>query len=384
MTAPARPPRARRARWGLRLVAVVSGLVLVTSGMGHAVVTGLGGELRRVEAFRALRDRPATGRGLNLLVVGVDSREGLSAHQRRAHRLGGRACHCADTLMLAHLSADRRRLTVVSLPRDSYTRLPAHTDPATGRRRPGGPQKLNAALAYGGPRLVVRAVEAMTRVRVDHYLEVDFAGFVRAVDALGGVEICTPRPLHDSRSGLHLPAGTSTLDGEQALRYVRARSVDGQGDLGRMRRQQRLVAALLTRATHSGVLLNPVRLNAVVTTLLEAVRTDADFGRREMVEWGRALHDVTETHFRSVPVADPGHTVPGLGETVLWDQPAARRLFAAVREDRPPDEERDGRDGRPTGRPHGGAAGHRLAPVSSASRAQASPSSTDPGALAVC
>lgn len=356
MSPPARPPRARHARWGLRLVALVSGLVLAASGVGHAMVSGLETGLRRVEAFGALRNRPQPGRGLNLLVVGVDDRAGLSAQQRAAYRLGGRACHCADTLMLVHVSADRRRVTVVSLPRDSYTRLPAHTHPATGRRHPGGPQKLNAALAHGGPRLTVRAVEAMTHVHVDHYVEVDFAGFVRAVDALGGVAVCAPRPLHDSHSGLHLPAGTSTLDGERALRYVRARSVDGQGDLGRMRRQQRLVASLLARATSSGVLLNPVRLNAFVSTLLHAVRTDPGFGQQEMVELGRTLHALTprDVEFRSVPVADPGYPVPGLGETVLWDRPAARRLFAALREDRPLD---GGRAERPAASHDASAAG---------------------------
>lgn len=346
-TAPARPPRLRRARWGLRLLAVVSGLVLAAGGVGHAVVSGLGSGLSHVDAFGFLADRPAPSRGLTLLVVGVDSRAGLTPRQRREHRLGGRACQCADTLMLVHFSANRRRMTVVSLPRDSYTRLPAHRDPATGRWHPGSPQKLNAAMAHGGARLTVRAVEAMTRVRVDHYLEIDFAGFLRAVDALGGVQVCTPRPLHDRRSGLHLPAGTSTLNGRRALGYVRARSLDGQGDLGRMRRQQRLVAAVLEKLTSTGTLLHPARLNEAAGTLLRSVRADTDFGQREVVELGRALHGLTPatTAFRSVPIADPGHPVPSLGETVLWDRPAARRLFTALREDRPLPPDPADRDG---------------------------------------
>ncbi len=129
-------------------------------------------------------------------------------------------------------------------------------DPATGRQRPAHPVKLNAAYAEGGPNLTVRTVESMTHLKIDHYLEVDFTSFMRTVDVLGGVQVCTTEPLKDSYTGLDLPAGNHRLTGGQALQYVRSRHVDGAGDLGRMKRQQRFLAALIERATSSRVLLN--------------------------------------------------------------------------------------------------------------------------------
>ncbi|KIF05573.1 LytR family transcriptional regulator, partial [Streptomyces sp. RSD-27] len=140
---------------------------------------------------------------------------------------------------------------------------PAHQDPVTGKPHRAHPVKLNAAYAEGGPNLTVRTVEDMTRVKIDHYLEVDFTSFMRTVDAMGGVEICTAKALNDQNTGLHLLPGAHRLTGGQALQYVRSRHVDGASDLGRMQRQQRFVAALIKQATGGGVLLNPVKFKEV-------------------------------------------------------------------------------------------------------------------------
>src|SRR5439155_5305628 len=148
---------------------------------------------------------------------------------------------------------------------------------ATGRPRPKHPVKLNAAYAEGGPNLTVRTVEHMTGVHIDHYLEVDFTSFMRSVDAVGGVEICTPRPLKDSFTGLDLPAGKTLLGGGQALQYVRSRHIDASADLGRMHRQQRFLASLIHKITSSGVLMNPIRFKDVAETMLESVRADSGF-----------------------------------------------------------------------------------------------------------
>src|SRR5690606_8262963 len=128
-------------------------------------------------------------------------------------------------------------------PRDSYAELPEHVDRTTGQRHGPHPVKLNAAYAEGGPALTVRTVEKMTNLKIDHYLEVDFTSFMRTVDVIGGVRICTAEPVKDSHTGLDLPAGTHTLSGGQALQYVRSRHVDGASDLGRMKRQQHFLAA---------------------------------------------------------------------------------------------------------------------------------------------
>lgn len=336
--APRPRPRPRR-RVGLRLAAVLSALVLTASGVGHAVVTSVNEGVRRVDPFRGMadRDRPDAGNGQNVLLIGTDSREGLSEAERRAYHLGDDSCHCADAIMLLHLSADGERASLVSLPRDSYARLPAHDFAATGEHHDAHPDKLNAALAHGGPSLMVRTVEDLTDLRVDHYLEVDFASFVRAVDVVGGVPVCTSRPLRDEYAGLDLPAGTTTLDGATALAYVRARHLDVSSDLGRMKRQQRFLAAFLDRAASSEVLLNPARLSGTASTLLASVRADPGLGAEDILALARAVRDIgsSGTEFTSVPVADAGREVAGIGSTVTWDEPGAERVFEAVREDRP-------------------------------------------------
>ncbi|MFH8574338.1 LCP family protein [Streptomyces sp. NPDC017993] len=329
-----RPPRRR---WGLRICTVASMLLLVASGVGHAMVTGVEKGIGRVDAFKGMNNRPPTSTGgLNFLIVGTDGRDKLSKAQKRQYHLGGAPCHCTDTLMLVHLSADRNRASVISLPRDSYAVVPEHQD-ATGKRRPRHPVKLNAAYAEGGANLTVRTVEHMTGVHIDHYLEVDFTSFMRSVDSVGGVEICTVRPLKDSYTGLDLPVGRSRLNGGQALQYVRSRHIDGSADLGRMRRQQRFLAALIHQTTSSGVLMNPIRFKEVADTMLESVRADGSFGANDMVDLGQAMRGFTasSSEFTSVPLRSVSLKVPGLGETVQWDPVKSRKLFQAIRDDRP-------------------------------------------------
>ncbi|AOP45537.1 LCP family protein [Streptomyces lydicus] len=347
MTAPfrspdpaARPETHRGAsgrRWGLRIGAVASVVLLAASGVGHAMVTGVESGIGRVDAFKGMSDRPGGGDGLNFLVVGTDGRDKLTGEEKRRYHLGGAPCHCTDTLMLVHLSADRDRASVVSLPRDSYAEVPAHTDAVTGRLRPQHAIKLNAAYAEGGPNLTVRTVEHMTGVHIDHYLEVDFTSFMRSVDAVGGVEICTVRPLRDSYTGLRLPVGKSQLNGGQALQYVRSRHIDGSADLGRMQRQQRFLAALIHKITSSGVLMNPIRFKDVADTMLKSVRADSGFGANDLVDLGQAMRGFTpsSSEFTSVPLGNLAQPVPGVGSTVRWDPVAAPRLFRAIREDRP-------------------------------------------------
>ncbi|GAA0475892.1 LCP family protein [Streptomyces sp. NPDC046215] len=342
MTAPARSPRRarhgapRRPRWGLRIAACAALGVLAAAGIGHAVVSGIDHRIGRVDVFRGMKNRPVTSQGMNVLLVGTDSREKITKEERDRYHLGGAPCHCADTLMLVHLSAGHDRATVVSLPRDTYTEIPEHTD-EKGKRHPAHPQKLNAAYAEGGPALTVRTVEQLTGVHVDHYLEVDFTSFMKTVDVVGGVRVCTARPLQDRYSGLNLPVGTSTLNGGQALQYVRARHLDGAADLGRMQRQQRFLASLLQQATSSGVLLNPVTFQQLVTSLLGSVRADRGFGSGELVKLGRATRSLTpaSAEFVSVPVGVTNFPVPRLGSTVKWDEAAAGKLFQALRDDRP-------------------------------------------------
>ncbi|WP_442815972.1 MULTISPECIES: LCP family protein [unclassified Streptomyces] len=350
-TRPARPPQPQRARrgggparrrgdrprWGVRLAAGLAVAVLGSGAIGHAVMTGLDTGIERVDPFRDMKNRPQAGHGLNFLLVGTDGRDKITSEDKRDYRLGGAPCHCTDTVMLVHLSADRERASVVSLPRDSYAELPAHRDESSGNQHGPHPVKLNAAYAEGGPQLTVRTVENMTRVKIDHYLEVDFTSFMKTVDAMGGVEICTAKALHDRNTGLDLLPGTHRLSGGQALQYVRSRHVDGAADLGRMQRQQRFVAALIKQATGGGVLLNPVKFKEVSSTLLGSVRADRGFGSEQMLALGQALRDFTpsSSEFASVPIGDTSYPVKGIGSTVKWDGPKAEQLFEALRQDRP-------------------------------------------------
>ncbi|MEU1146577.1 LCP family protein [Streptomyces sp. NPDC005863] len=329
--------RRKRPRWAMRLACTVSVTVLAAAGIGHSVVTSLDTGIRRVDVFRDMKNRPESGHGINVLLVGTDGRDKITPEEKEKYRLGGAPCHCTDTIMIVHISEDRDRASVVSLPRDSYADLPPHTDRNTGQRHREHPNKINAAYAEGGPNLTVQTVEHMTKVKIDHYLEVDFLSFMKTVDVLGGVRICTARPLRDSHTGLDLAEGTHQLNGGAALQYVRSRYVDGASDLGRMQRQQRFLAALIAKATSSGVLLNPVKFRDVTRTLLGSVRADKGFGTGDMLDLGRAMRGFSpsSSEFTTVPLDATGQVVPGIGSTLKWHPVKAGRLFEALRQDQP-------------------------------------------------
>ena len=342
----ARPPQRRprppvrpkkKPRWAMRAATTLSVVVLASAGIGHAVVTSLDADIARVDPFKDMKNRPRAGHGMNVLLVGTDGRDKITQAERHKYHLGGAPCHCTDTIMIVHISEDRERASVVSLPRDSYAETPPHVDQTTGEHHGPHPIKLNAAYAEGGPNLTVRTVESMTHVKIDHYLEVDFTSFMKTVDVLGGVQICTAEPLKDSYTGLDLPAGTHNLMGGQALQYVRSRHVDGASDLGRMKRQQRFLAALIDQATSSGVLLNPLKFRDVTRAVLGSVRADKGFGTDELLDLGRAMRDFSpsSSEFTTVPIGQMGYVVKGIGSTLKWDEPKAAKLFQALRDDKP-------------------------------------------------
>lgn len=288
------------------------------------------------------KGRPARGPGMNILLVGLDRRTGLSQKMKDRLHVNGQQCGCTDVMMLLHISADRNRVSVVSIPRDSYVRFAAHRDRGKGfgkitsdtTRHLG---KINSAYAHGGPSLTVRTVEQATGVRIDHYAETDFTGFVDTVDRLDGARVCTNKPLRDENSGLDLPVGTHTLNGRISLRYVRARHVDPPGDLGRVRRQQRLLGEMLRNLTSDRVAGNPVALLRAAGKLTGSVRTDSGLTLGQLTRLGRDLRGLRarQTEFATVPISDFDYRVPVWGSTLKWDKPRARALFADLRADRP-------------------------------------------------
>jgi LCP family protein required for cell wall assembly len=321
----------------MRTVTTVSVVVLACAGIGHAVLTSLDDDIARVDPFKDMKNRPRAGHGMNLLLVGTDGRDAVTEEERRKYRLGGDPCHCTDTIMIVHISEDRERASVVSLPRDSYAETPSHTDHTTGEKHHSHPIKLNAAYAEGGPQLTVRTVEHMTTVKIDHYLEVDFISFMKTVDVLGGVEVCTANPLKDPYTGLDLPAGTHRLRGGEALQYVRSRYADSSSDLGRMQRQQRFMASLIAQTTSSGVLLNPMKFRDITKAALGSVRADKEFGAGELLDLGRAMRNFSpsSSEFTTVPIGKMGYAVKGIGSTLKWHETKSAALFRALRDDKP-------------------------------------------------
>lgn len=325
-------------------------LIITASGIGHAVLDGVSGAIDRVDAFGGMEGRPDGSKGTNFLLVGTDGRDGLDPAEKRAYHLGGAPCRCTDTIMLVHLSQDRARASIVSIPRDTYVRLPDQqpasgtaTDAPAARAAQAAvqtdthPAKINEAYADGGPKLTVRTVEQMTGVHIDHYLEIDFISFMKTVDVIGGVQVCTTRPLKDSYTGLDLPVGTTKLDGGQALQYVRARHLDAAADLGRMQRQQRFMAQVIHKVTSGDTLANPLELSRVASTVLGSVRADQNLKAGDLIALAEGMKGLSasSSEFGSVPLSDTNYTVPGVGSTVKWDTTRAGKMWAAIRADRP-------------------------------------------------
>jgi LCP family protein required for cell wall assembly len=286
--------------------------------------------------------RPARGPGMNILLVGLDRREGLSQATKNRLHVNGQQCDCADVMMLLHVSADRNRVSVVSIPRDSYVRFASHRDSGTGfgkitERTTRHLGKINSAFSHGGPSLTVRTVEQATGVRVDHYAETDFAGFEKTVDRFKGAQVCTNKPLEDKNSGLKLPRGTQVLNGNNSLRYVRARHVDPPGDLGRIRRQQHVLGELMRTMSGERMTGDPVELMRTFDILRGSVRWDSGFTTGGLLGLAVELRGLTarQTEFATVPIADFDHRAPLWGSTLRWDGPRARALFDDLREDRP-------------------------------------------------
>jgi LCP family protein required for cell wall assembly len=277
----------------------------------------------RIDKVDALRDydgRPAAASGTNWLVVGSDSREGLSDQQIKDLHLGKVAGRRTDTIILLHKPSSGPS-TLVSLPRDSYVPIPGH-----------GHNKLNAAYAFGGAPLLVRTVEMVTGIRIDHYAEIGFGGFVGMTNAVGGVKLCPSRNINDKKSGLHVKKGCQTMDGATALAYVRARYFDPKGDLGRVQRQQQFLSAVFAKAVSPTTLLNPFRLIPLGNAGTTALKVDKRDGPIDLVRFALAMRAVAggKGIQTTVPVANPDYRT-SVGSTVRWDRAKAIELFRSLR-----------------------------------------------------
>ncbi|MBO0802776.1 MAG: LCP family protein [Nocardiopsaceae bacterium] len=264
--------------------------------------------------------RPAASGGVNWLIVGSDSRQGLTRQQENqlviGHDVSGMR---SDTMMVLHIPDNGGRPTLVSLPRDSYVPIPGH------RRN-----KLNAAFSSGGPSLLARTVQNVTGLRITHYAEIGFGGLVRVVNAVGGVRICVSRKLDDKKSGTHLSAGCHMLNGEQSLAFVRDRHSFRGGDLQREHDQRVFLEALLRKATSPAVYLNPVA--AATTTLDASGLLHVDNGTH-LWDLYRLATALPNARTMNVPIGRDG-TVPRVGDVLYWNEAKAHALFTALANDR--------------------------------------------------
>ncbi|MEV4092758.1 LCP family protein [Streptosporangium saharense] len=312
---------ARSRRRGLVLAGALSFLVLGGSGTTWAFTNYVGSQIKSVDA--GVPGSQSTG-AMNILVVGVDKRDNLSRKQQNQLKLGRESGQRTDTMMVLHLSEDHTRVTVVSLPRDTWTTIPGQ-----------GSHKINAAYQLGGPKLAVRTVQNATGLTVNHYVEVNVLGFIQVVDSLGGVDVCTPVAIDDPKTGLKLDAGNYSLDGTKALSYARTRAT-ARSDLDRIDRQQQVISALLQRALSGGTLANPVKLSAFVNSALGTLSVD-DALRKDLLGLADQLKNVStdDVSFATVPLANVDYKTPTGESAVLWDKEAAAELFRRIAADDP-------------------------------------------------
>ena len=292
----------------------------------------------RVDAFAGLENRPKKeSSAVNYLIVGSDTREGLSREEIKRLKVGGTdvaAGKRSDTMLLIHISKKRDKAAIISIPRDSYALIPEHNN-SQGKVIPAAYSKINSAYNWGGAPLLIETLESMSDLRIDHYVELNFVGFVRMVDALGGVEICTKKDINDPKSHLTLPAGTHELDGIDSLKFVRTRVFDGLGDLGRMKRQQEFAGAMLRKATSAGVLLNPVKMVDFINSALDSVVTDEGLSQGDLLTLGKQLRNLSASNVRTltIPLQYYNYNKNGVSAAVLWDPVLAPELFERIKND---------------------------------------------------
>ncbi|MET9421402.1 LCP family protein [Streptomyces sp. NPDC006540] len=325
------PTKARRA-W--TVVAWVAAALVLVGGSGLGLLYfKLNGNLQGVDIETALgEDRPKNvdNGSMDILVLGSDSRSGANSGYGDDDGAAR-----SDTAMVVHVYQGRKTASVVSVPRDTMVGRPDCTG-RDGTDVPGDERAMfNSAYELGGPACAVKTVEAMSGIRMDHYIEVDFTGFKKLIDELGGVDITTTQPINDSKSHLSLPPGTHSLDGEQALGLVRTRKSVGDGsDLGRIQLQQAFMKAFIQQVKDVGVFSSPKKLLDLADAGTKAITPDSELDSvNELMGFAKGLSALgaEDVNMITMPVeydpADPNRVVPV--------ETGARQVWTALKQDRP-------------------------------------------------
>ena len=273
----------------------------------------LNSQLNRQNILVSYPGRPAPGSGTNWLIAGSDSRQGLTTKQERQYRtgfdIGGQR---SDTILVLHIPAGGGKPLLISIPRDSYVNIPGH-----------GYNKINAAYAFGGPKLMAETVQSATGLYISHYMAIGFGGFVNVVNAVGGVRMCLPSGLHDTASGVHLHKGCQVLSGGEALAYVRDRHSFATQDLQREQDQRLFLKSLLAKVTSTGVILNPFKALPAASGTVHTLTVDEGASLWNLYQAAKALRGAQTT---TVPIASASYATSA-GDAVLWNSTQAKELF---------------------------------------------------------
>ncbi len=317
-------PRRKWPWWQKTLIIVGCVLLVVTgAGVGLSIWANQRYE-NRVDREDILQGvpkppEPAVGTGLNFLVLGSDSRAGQDAES--LDQTGSRS----DTIMIVHVKGDGTGAVIVSIPRDSYVNVPA------GGGWPGGMNKINAALAYGGANLAARTVYELTHIPLDGAMIVNFNGVHKMVSAVGGVNVCTQYEVRSFHSDRVWSVGCHDMSPEDVEEFTRQRYNVPGGDFGRIRNQQNVIRGLLKKVVSGGVLTNPLKLDALLTTAAESLTVDKNLNLRSLA---LAVKDISPDNVSFATVPFVGTMTTDAGSSVQLDMAGVEELFTAVREDR--------------------------------------------------
>jgi LCP family protein required for cell wall assembly len=311
------------------------GLLVLLTGTAYGAYRYYDGKVKRI-AISGLHHGTTVKTGSYFLIAGSDTRaisDGASFQSTSASDAvtGQRS----DTVILVHVPTGSAKATIVSFPRDSYVEIPAYTDSA-GVTTAAHHAKLNEAYSVGGPSLLVKTIENLTGLPIDHYLQVNFDGFRKIVNAVGGVTLCVGTTRNDKDSGDYLTAGThSNVNGAQALAFVRDRKGLAAGDLARIADQQYFLSQVMKKVLAAGTLANPVRLTSLLSAATEALTVDKGFGLSQLRTLASRLSSLDAHHvtFVTLPVTDANGSryIHGIQQSVvLLDQSKLAQTFKVV------------------------------------------------------
>ncbi|WP_245796069.1 LCP family protein [Actinacidiphila alni] len=329
------PDKARRRRRRTRRV-LYAALVLLCTGALLIVGTGwwayehYTGRVERIpNAFptnvpAAAKPPPSKDGSQTFLLVGVDARSDLPTTGKDAKAPEWKpGAQRSDTMMLVHLPADHKHAYVVSLPRDSWVSIPGH-----------GQAKLNAAFSWGGPPLLIDTVQRLTKVKIDHLAVIDWSGFKKLTDAVGGVDITVDKTVSRRNGpGGVWTAGTHHMNGDDALDYVRERYGLPRGDLDRTHRQQNFLRAVLSKMLSGGTFTNPLKLKRTLDQVTDVVSVDDKLSNGDLrgLVWNMRGVRSSDMVFMNAPIS--GFDTIQKQSVVLLDPNGTSELWQAIRND---------------------------------------------------